>query len=207
MTPDQLFFARPMHGFAAHRMPIAGLYLCGSTLLNVPIFVAAADHGCTDEQTTDAGYDGQRHVDFPDTCANGVASCGGTSLQSRGTVITSETVWNDNDEWATGGGVSTYFQNPTWQSGLVAEGSAPLLLRGVPDIAGNADPDTGVNMRANGNDSVSGGTSAVAPQWAALTAVVSQALKKKAGFFIPLLYANSKAATNDIAIRNNWCLE
>jgi len=93
--------------------------------------------------------------------------------------------------------VSTYFQNPTWQSGLVAEGSAPLLLRGVPDIAGNADPDTGVNMRANGNE----------PQWAALTAVVSQALKKKAGFFIPLLYANSKAATNDIAIRNNWCLE
>ena len=179
MTPDQLFFARPMHGFAAHRMPIAGLYLCGSTLLNVPIFVAAADHGCTDEQTTDAGYDGQRHVDFPDTCANGVASCGGTSLQSRGTVITSETVWNDNDEWATGGGVSTYFQNPTWQSGLVAEGSAPLLLRGVPDIAGNADPDTGVNMRANGNDSVSGGTSAVAPQWAALTAVVSQASRKR----------------------------
>jgi len=65
----------------------------------------------------------------------------------------------------------------------------------------------GVNMRPNGNDSVSAGTSAVAPQWAALTAVVSQALKKKAGFFIPLLYANSKAATNDIAIRNNWCLE
>ena len=175
-----------------------------ATLLNVPIFVAAGDHGCTDEQTTDAGYDGQRHVDFPGTCANGVASCGGTSLQSRGTDITSETVWNDNDGWATGGGVSTYFQNPTWQSGLVAEGTAPLLMRGVPDISGNADPDTGINVRANGNDSVSGGTSAVAPQWAALTAVLSQALKKKAGFFIPLLYANSKAATtNDIAIGNN----
>jgi hypothetical protein len=43
----------------------------------------------------------------------------------------------------------------------------------------------------------------LAPQWAALTAVVSQTLKKKAGFFIPLLYANSKAATNDIAIGNN----
>jgi hypothetical protein len=175
-----------------------------ATLLNVPIFVAAGDHGCTDEQTTDAGYDGQRHVDFPGTCPDGVASCGGTSLQSKDTVITSETVWNDNDGWATGGGVSTYFQNPTWQSGLVAEGTAPLLLRGVPDISGNADPDTGINVRVNGNDSVSGGTSAVAPQWAALTAVVSQALKKKAGFFIPLLYANAKvAATNDIAIGNN----
>ena len=175
-----------------------------ATLLNVPIFVAAGDHGCSDEQTTDAGYDGQRHVDFPGTCADGIASCGGTSLQSKGTVITSETVWNDNDGWATGGGVSTYFQNPTWQNGLVAEGTVPLLLRGVPDIAGNADPDTGINVRVNGNDSVSGGTSAVAPQWAALTAVLSQALKKKAGFFIPLLYANAKAAaTNDIAIGNN----
>jgi hypothetical protein len=86
----------------------------------------------------------------------------------------------------------------------VAEGSAPLLLRGVPDVSGNADPDTGINVCANGNDSVSGGTSTFAPQWAALTAVLSQALKKKAGFFIPLLYANSKAAaTNDIAVGNN----
>jgi hypothetical protein len=67
-----------------------------------------------------------------------------------------------------------------------------------------SDPDTGINVRANGNDSVSGGTSAVAPQWVALTAVISQVLKKKAGFFIPLLYANSKvAATNDIVAGNN----
>ena len=77
-------------------------------------------------------------------------------------------------------------QNPTWQSGR----TAPLLLRGVPDVAGNADPVTGINVRVNGNDRVSGGTSAVAPQWAALTAVLSQALEKKASFFIPLLYAN-----------------
>jgi Lipase (class 3) len=86
----------------------------------------------------------------------------------------------------------------------VAEGTAPLLLRGVPDVSGNADPDTGINVRVNGSDGVSGGTSAVAPQWAALTAVISQAFTKKAGFFIPLLYANSKAVTtNDIAVGNN----
>ena len=173
-------------------------------LLNVPIFIAAGDHGCTDEQSTDQGYDGQRHVDFPGTCASGVVSCGGTTIRSRGTVVTNETVWNDNNGWATGGGVSTHFQSPVWQSGLVAEGNSPLLMRGVPDVSGNADPDTGINVRVNGTDSVSGGTSAVAPQWAALTAVISQVLKKKAGFFVPLLYANTKAApTNDIGTGNN----
>jgi kumamolisin len=203
-TAVSISWGSPEKDWSAQSMDAWNSLGQSATLLNVPIFVAAGDHGCTDEQTTDAGYDGQRHVDFPGTCANGVASCGGTSLQSKDAVITSETVWNDNDGWATGGGVSTYFQNPTWQSGLVAEGTAPLLLRGVPDIAGNADPDTGITVRVNGNDSVSGGTSAVAPQWAALTAVLSQALKKKAGFFIPLLYANAKAAaTNDIAIGNN----
>jgi kumamolisin len=203
-TAVSISWGSPEKDWSAQSMDAWNSLGQSATLLNVPIFVAAGDHGCTDQQTTDAGYDGQRHVDFPGTCANGVASCGGTSLQSKDTVITSETVWNDNDGWATGGGVSTYFQNPTWQSGLVAEGTAPLLLRGVPDISANADPDTGINVRVNGNDSVSGGTSAVAPQWAALTAVLSQALKKKAGFFIPLLYANARAAaTNDIAIGNN----
>jgi kumamolisin len=203
-TAVSISWGSPEKDWSAQSMDAWNSLGQGAILLNVPIFIAAGDHGCTDEQTTDDGYDGQRHVDFPGTCASGVASCGGTSLQSRGAVIANETVWNDNDGWATGGGVSTHFQNPSWQSGLVAEGTAPLLLRGVPDISGNADPDTGINVRVNGNDGVSGGTSAVAPQWAALTAVISQALAKKAGFFIPLLYANSKAATtNDIVIGNN----
>jgi kumamolisin len=203
-TAVSISWGSPERDWTAQSMDAWNSLGQSAILLNVPIFVAAGDHGCTDEQTTDDGYDGQRHVDFPGTCASGVASCGGTSLQSRDAVITNETVWNDNDGWATGGGVSTHFQNPSWQSGLVAEGTAPLLLRGVPDISGNADPDTGINVRVNGNDGVSGGTSAVAPQWAALTAVISQLLAKKAGFFIPLLYASSKAAaTNDIAIGNN----
>jgi kumamolisin len=171
-----------------------------ATLLNVPIFVASGDHGCTDEQPTDQGYDGQRHVDFPGTCADGIASCGGTSLRGN----TSETVWNDGDGWATGGGVSTHFQIPIWQCGVTADGETALLMRGVPYIAGNADPNTGIKVRVDGADSVSGGTSAVAPQWAALTAVLSQQLGKKAGFFIPLLYSNAKSgATNDIATGNN----
>ncbi len=173
-----------------------------ATLLNVPIFVAAGDHGCTDEQPGDDGYDGQRHADFPGTCPHGVASCGGTSLMSNGGA--SETVWNDGNGWATGGGVSTYFQQPPWQNGVGADDGATLLMRGVPDVAGDADPDTGINVRCNGVDQVSGGTSAVAPQWAALAAILSQQLGRKVGFFIPLLYANNgSGATNDIVTGNN----
>jgi kumamolisin len=176
----------------------------GATLLNVPIFVAAGDHGCSDEQPTDQGYDAQRHADFPGTCADGVVSCGGTSLQSQSGTITAETVWNDGDGWATGGGISTHFQIPTWQNGIVDDSGTALLMRAVPDVAGVADGNTGINVRVNGNNSVSGGTSAVAPQWAALTAILSQRLGRKAGFFLPLLYSNRAAdATNDIVSGNN----
>jgi kumamolisin len=175
-----------------------------ATLLNVPIFVAAGDHGCTDEQPSDQGYDGQRHVDFPGTCSDGIVSCGGTSLQSAGGTITNEVVWNDGDGWATGGGISTHFQIPSWQEGITADDGTKLFMRGVPDVAGTADPNTGINVRVNGADGVSGGTSAVAPQWAALTAVLSQQLGRKAGFFLPLLYASSAAgATNDIVTGHN----
>ena len=176
-----------------------------ATLLNVPIFVAAGDNGCTDEVPGDQGYDGQRHVDFPGTCANGVVSCGGTKLVASGGAIASETVWNESatNEGATGGGVSTYFPVPTWQNGLIAE-TTPLVMRGVPDISGVADPVTGYSVRVDHADQVIGGTSAVAPQWAALTAVLSESLGRKAGFFLPLLYANAAAnATSDIVSGNN----
>ena len=173
----------------------------GAAPLNVPIFVAAGDHGCTDEENTEAGYDGQRNVDFPGTCASGVACCGGTSVEGHGSVISNETVWNDNDGWATGGGVSTHFKKPSWQNGLIAEGSSILVMRGVPDVSAHADSK--INVRVNGSDSTNGGTSAVAPQWAALTAVLSQLLKHKAGFFIPLLYGNANAATTNGVISGN----
>lgn len=176
----------------------------GAALLNIPIFVAAGDHGCTDEQPADQGYDGQRHADFPGTCADGVISCGGTSLQSQNGAITVETVWNDGDGWATGGGVSTHFQISGWQNGIVDDSGTALLMRAVPDVAGVADVNTGINVRVNGINSVSGGTSAVAPQWAALTAILSQRLGRKAGFFLPFLYSNAvAAATNDIVSGNN----
>jgi kumamolisin len=173
-------------------------------MLNVSIFAAAGDHGCADESPGDPGYDSQRHVDFPGSCDTGVVSCGGTNIKTSGTTLTGESVWNDGNGWAGGGGVSTVFKLPSWQQGISAVAGTPLTMRGVPDVAGDADPNSGIVVRADGSDGVSGGTSAVAPLWAALTARLATALGHKPGFFIPLLYANAKAgATNDVTTGNN----
>ena len=96
-----------------------------------------------------------------------------------------------------GGGVSGFFALPSWQASLSAVdnqgGSTALTKRGVPDVAGNADPETGYMVRIDGVDSVIGGTSAVAPLWAALLARINQTTGKPAGFLNPLLYQNPQA--------------
>jgi len=81
-------------------------------------------------------------------------------------------------------------------------GNAPG--RGVPDVAGNADPVTGYAVRVDGVNTVIGGTSAVAPLWAGLTALMNQSLGKSAGFLNPYLYTpQGVSALNDITQGNN----
>ena len=73
--------------------------------------------------------------------------------------------------------------------------------RGVPDVAGDADPATGYRVRVDGRDLVFGGTSAVAPLWAALIARINAKTGKHAGFVNPKLYA--KGVLRDITQGNN----
>ena len=61
--------------------------------------------------------------------------------------------------------------------------------RGVPDVTGDGDPDTGYNILVDGQKVQEGGTSAVAPLWAALIAVINQKLKGRVGFVNPQFYA------------------
>ncbi|MGA7045325.1 MAG: S53 family peptidase [Candidatus Sulfotelmatobacter sp.] len=172
--------------------------------MGVTVCVAAGDDGSTDGVT-----DGLNHVDFPASSPN-VLACGGTHLVASGNTITSETVWNElaNNEGATGGGVSDAFPLPSWQSGAGVPPSAnPThnVGRGVPDVAGDADPTTGYVTRVDGQPDVIGGTSAVAPLWAALIALINESIGKPAGFINPLLSQNAgKAADfNDITSGNN----
>ena len=163
--------------------------------------VAAGDSGSTDGVT-----DGKQHVDFPASAPHALG-CGGTALQLQNGEITSETVWNDGSGGgATGGGVSIEFPVPSYQTpaGVPTNVDTGRSGRGVPDVSGDADPETGYTIRVDGADQTIGGTSAVAPLWAALTALVNEALGKPAGFLQPLLYASgSESAFHDITEGNN----
>lgn len=174
--------------------------------MGVTIAVASGDNG-----STDGVAGGGNHVDFPASDSYALA-CGGTTLEAGDAAIASETVWNElaEDEGATGGGVSATFPLPSWQANLKVTDSrgvqSALSVRGVPDVAGDADPATGYSVRVDGSDMVIGGTSAVAPLWAALIALINAARGTPVGFINPKLYAGPKAC-NDITSGNNGAFE
>jgi kumamolisin len=169
--------------------------------MGVTVCVASGDDG-----SSDGVNDGADHVNFPASSPN-VLACGGTSLQAANGSITSETVWNDGaNGGASGGGVSSFFALPTWQLGLTITNSqgagTPLQRRGVPDVSGDADPETGYDVRVDGNDTVIGGTSAVAPLWAGLIARINSLKGTPAGFINPQIYKNA-GALSDVTQGNN----
>jgi len=167
--------------------------------LGITITVAAGDNGSTDGGTGN-------NVDFPASSPH-VLACGGTKLSGNGSTITSEVVWNEQatGEGASGGGVSNVFPLPSWQANAnVPAPSVSTGGRGVPDVAGDADPETGYQIRVDGQSMVIGGTSAVAPLWAGLIALNNQQNGKTAGFIQPQIYAAKGAsAFNDIVSGNN----
>jgi len=168
--------------------------------LGVTITVAAGDDGSSDGVT-----DGKSHVDFPASSPY-VLACGGTKLIGSGTTITSEVVWNETaaNEGAGGGGVSTFFPLPTWQASSGVPKAGTFAGRGVPDVAGDADPTTGYKVRVDGSTMVIGGTSAVAPLWAGLIALNNAQNKTAAGFLQPTIYtAKAKSSFHDITSGNN----
>ena len=75
-------------------------------------------------------------------------------------------------------------------------------MRGVPDVAGDADPDTGYNVRIDGTNTVIGGTSAVAPLWAGLIARINSTRGTPVGFINPKLY-EAASTLNDVTSGNN----
>ena len=169
--------------------------------LGVTICVASGDDG-----SSDGVKDGVGHVDFPASIPH-VLACGGTNVQAANGQIGSESVWNDGaNGGAGGGGVSVFFARPAWQDGLIAastKGSnGPLQMRGVPDVCGDADPNSGYDVRVDGNDVVIGGTSAVAPLWAGLIARLNSNSSSSMGYINPRLYKNP-SALRDVKQGNN----
>jgi kumamolisin len=177
----------PESSWTAQAMTALDAAFADGVALGVTVTVAAGDNG-----SSDGVSDGKAHTDFPASSPHALA-CGGTSLQAdvaTGTV-TSEIVWNDGGGGgATGGGVSVTFGQPTWQASAgVPANPAGKPGRGVPDVAGNADPATGYQVLIDGQKAVIGGTSAVAPLWAALAARLVQSNAKPLGLVQQVLYA------------------
>jgi kumamolisin len=173
-----------------------------AALLGITVCAAAGDNGSSDGDT-----DGADHVDFP-ASSPWVLACGGTSLILAGTKITSETVWNDGDSGgATGGGVSNHFSEPAYQASVNVPTPATgnPTGRGVPDVAGNADPATGYIVIVGGQEMVVGGTSAVAPLWAGLIALLNERIGKPVGWLNSKLYSKlaPAKALHDITVGNN----
>ncbi len=171
--------------------------------LGVTILVASGDNGSADVNPPD----NQKRVDFP-SASPLVLSCGGTRLEAStdGATIGSEVVWNDGSQGgASGGGVSTRYPLPAWQKTAKVPKLGTKTGRGVPDVAGDADPQTGYQVRVDGQNQVIGGTSAVAPLWAGLLALCNQQLGKPAGFLNAILYtdAAARASLRDITAGNN----
>jgi hypothetical protein len=162
----------------------------------------------------DGAYSGT--VDMPADDPN-LTVVGGTTLSTAGPTgaWTGETTWN----WAsvgqgnssTGGGVSTVYPIPTYQTGLsMSANQGSTTLRNLPDVALTAD-----NIWViwnNGSKGYFGGTSAAAPLWAGFTALVNQQSvangRSTVGFINTALYAIAKgtnygACFHDIRTGNN----
>ncbi len=172
--------------------------------LGITVCCAAGDDG-----SSDGIADGYAHVDFPASSPH-VLGCGGTRLDTFSSEISQEIVWNEGTmAGATGGGISEVFALPAYQGGVNVPPSVNpggKHGRGVPDVAGDADPATGYLIGVNRQQAVFGGTSAVAPLWAALIALINQKLGHRAGYLNPLLYGAQLVkggALHDITTGNN----
>ena len=129
-------------------------------------------------------------VDYPASSPY-VLGCGGTSitLDAGRTKIVDEVVWNSGRH-GTGGGISTLYVVPAFQSGV----SLPDSLndgkqgRGVPDVAAAAGETNGYRIVLGKSEVVNSGTSAVAPLWGAFIALVNEQRGATLGFVNSRLY-------------------
>jgi kumamolisin len=155
-----------------------------AALMGITVCCASGDWGARD------GTD-EPSVLYPASSPY-VLACGGTMFADDD-MNGDELVWNDHDNWASGGGLSKIYKVPSWQTeavgGVPSINNPPTVGRGVPDVAGLAAANYRIQV-PGGYIEAHGGTSAVAPFWAALIAQVNQRLGKgrSAGYLNPLLY-------------------
>src|SRR5713101_1946227 len=173
-----------------------------TTQQGITFFASSGDNGATDYVDLKATKLSPKPTTSFPADDPWVTSVGGTSLERNGTAF-QEIAWDRS-----GGGFSSFFATPAYQQALPASVQNQLKQgRGVPDVAGDADPRTGLAIYTSGWE-LGGGTSASAPLWAAFMAIADQMAGHPLGFINPALYklAASSAYTRDfrdITVGNN----
>jgi len=169
--------------------------------IGVTMFSACGDDGAR------AGLrDGKQHVQYPGSDP-WLTSCGGTTISTTPSYV--EWVWNDFNPnlpampQATGGGVSAIFTGsvPPWQHAVsvpVSKRDGTTIGRGVPDVAGNASVVSGYPIIVDGALQRLCGTSATAPLYAGLMALITKQLGARVGFLNPTLYAFRDTVCRDV---------
>ncbi|MEU9130053.1 protease pro-enzyme activation domain-containing protein [Kitasatospora sp. NPDC048540] len=154
----------------------------------ISIFSASGDDGSRDCTRSDSGSS-VKAVDFPASSPYNTG-VGGTNLKVSGNAYSSESAWS-----TAGGGVSTQFAKPSWQTGTGVSGT----MRTVPDVSSNADPASGFAIYTVGGWQTYGGTSAAAPLWSGYTALYNQKAKAAGqavlGEANPKLYALANSSS------------
>ena len=166
--------------------------------LGVTVCAAAGDNGSSDMRPVPGRRQAARRLPGLQPVRAGLrrhAARGGGRQDHR------EVVWNEGrQDGATGGGVSQVSTSRRGRRRQRARAGSPSGSRGrgVPDVAGDADPLTGYEVRIDGRDGVIGGTSAVAPLWAGLVALLNEKLGKPVGYLNPVLYGLPEGVFRDI---------
>jgi hypothetical protein len=140
---------------------------------------------------------------------------GGTTLSTTGPggSWVSETVWNSGGGVGSGGGISTYYSIPSWQTNIImTTNQGSTTMRNIPDVALIADQVWVVHDNGVSSGYVTG-TSIASPLWAALVALANQLAasngRPSVGFINPAIYAIGESANyssdfHDIHTGNNF---
>lgn len=170
------------------------------------IFAASGDSGAYDSGNSTLSVDSPANDPY-------ITGVGGTSLNLSGSSYTSESAWgNSTNKQGGGGGLSTIYAMPSYQSGPGVQNNYSNGKREVPDVSADADPNTGYSIYSTGSWMQVGGTSAAAPLWSALAALNNQYAaangKGNLGQANPMLYtlfntSQTYPAYHDVTTGNN----
>jgi kumamolisin len=178
--------------------------LASAEMADLSIFVSSGDNGAYDclEEGSGLQRDFTVAADYPAVSPH-VIAVGGTylSLHTDGSYL-GEVAWQDPlGQAGSGGGLSNVFSKPSWQVGPGVANGQSSGDRQVPDVAGPADPASGVFVVSDGKGEVVGGTSAATPFWAGSMVLAEQLAAKgginRLGFLDPILYALASAHQGD----------